>query len=389
MTSGTITLDNMVDIGTTSCGSNTKAGTYFYRTWSGGDNPGLHKIPQSYSMDLVTYEDRPFRYLDNANPSNPRIITGTVHSCFGVQAVIDNWNSNYQLALIAKLRKKVVGSDFNLGIFLGEGHQTLNMIGDTAKTLYHSYKAFRQGRFSTALSIALGQNEAFQKAHKIKHIKTRDYPSLLAKYQLKGSMYRSFRRDLASKHLEMVYGWLPLMEDAKDGAEALAHRLNVPQVFRVHVHDFAAGSFPNASPNRFLYGPCRTDVNIIAYLKEEGNIPTLHSLSDPLPVLWELTPWSFVVDWFFPIGTWLEARGVSNGLKGTFVTSTKFMYDIRLGLKGIFQEIDPIPYTYKRVKFRRVVSSNIDIPLPTIVPFKEAYSWKRALNAVALVLQRS
>lgn len=37
-------------------------------------------------------------------------------------------------------------------------------------------------------------------------------------------------------------------------------------------------------------------------------------LDDPLGLIWELTPYSFVVDWFLPVGQWLSSFRSIKGL---------------------------------------------------------------------------
>jgi hypothetical protein len=42
---------------------------------------------------------------------------------------------------------------------------------------------------------------------------------------------------------------------------------------------------------------------------------TIVGLSDPLSVAWEVVPFSFVLDWFLPIGNYIESFSAERGLK--------------------------------------------------------------------------
>jgi len=270
-----------------------------------------------------------------------------------------DFDGNDQLAILSKLREKVAGSDFNAGVFLGEGHKALKMITESATKIYNGYRAARHGDFVGA-----------------------------ARHLLSPTQFAAVRRKevVASNWLQLQYGWLPLMKDAYDGAQFLAHHLHYPlqKVVRVHRRR------PCRAYNNYLYA---TFDEAIAYAKvdikaiiAEKDVAELAGLRDPLSIGWELLPYSFVVDWFIPIGNYLQARPLSSSLKGTFITSVKLYAGFK-GVQGLNFEIDGGDrYRDETVHFYRYFDSILDVPLPNFKRLDKVASWKHCTNAVALLV---
>ncbi len=129
---------------------------------------------------------------------------------------------------------------------------------------------------------------------------------------------------------------------------------------------------------------------LIARLTEVDS-PKLNGLTDPSSVLWELTPWSFVIDWFIPIGNYLNARGLAQATTGTYVYSWT-SYE-KWSIDGY---VHPTPNTkttaspsieYMYLQVWRSISTSVTTPRPRMKPLGEVLSWKRAANAVALLTQ--
>lgn len=280
------------------------------------------------------------------------------------------WTASHDYRLFGKLREKVAGSSFNAGVFLGEGRQALTMIANAATSLAWGYRAAKQGDFRSAARYLVRNN---------------DRKKAVA------------REGVATNWLQLQYGWLPLLADVHDGAQFLAHHLNTPlqHVIKVRVSSTgptSGAAFQGNGYSRALNPVSYRETSIKAILKEV-NVYQLSGLTDPLSVAWELVPYSFVVDWFLPVGDYLSCRGLASAMSGTFVTSTKTCR----GFSGITgapnaygssQYIPPVvKLRTKEVNFSRTVSNSISVPKPQVVPLSEALSWKRAANAVALLSQ--
>lgn len=116
-----------------------------------------------------------------------------------------------------------------------------------------------------------------------------------------------YKRRSSSLFLEGIFGWVPLMQDIHDAFETLseAHR-----------------SSPVRAKNSIVYSENVNDANnrlavqteLGAMVGAQGRMynPNLALLSDlglinPAAVLWDKVPYSFVVNWFIPIGGYLNS----------------------------------------------------------------------------------
>lgn len=318
-----------------------------------------------YSLTHQVDNDVIFSYR-NPPPFSNIWKTGTgANTGFFNPSFSSGWTSNNDIALIGKLREAVAGSDFNAGVFLGEGREALSMISNAAIRIAASLRALKKGNLQKA-----------------------------AEMLTKGTTrHQGSRKTTASNWLELQYGWLPLLKDAENGAKFLAHQMSVPLQHVVRV----SGSANGVASNLYVYATLTssrvyTRKSIKAILKEK-DIIALSGLTDPLSVAWELVPYSFVIDWFIPIGNYLSARGLSQSLSGTFVTSTKFYRKgsgatiTAAGAPSLELDGRQSGCSKELITFDRTISSALAVPLPSVKPLSQVLSWKRATNAIALLSQ--
>lgn len=283
------------------------------------------------------------------------------------------FGANDQLKLVSKLRDRVRGGSFNPALFIGEGHQTLRMIGDTAVRLARAYSAVRRGDVSGAFKhLAIDR-------------KVRKVPP-------------TSRASIGSRWLELKYGWMPLLQDMKDGAELLNHQIHTPTrtTFRAR-HKVARTDLANHGYSTMKYAGATAYISrdIKAILSEQGSWPEMTGIANPELVAWELLPFSFVVDWFMPFGTYLEARAAARSLRGLYVTSTKTFVMVT-GHVGIPQYAGSYytkeewlgpPNWYQSTSISRTISTSLDVPMPEVKPLSESLSVQHCLNGLALLAQ--
>lgn len=402
MTTGNVTEDSRRSLPNTQ-GLYGRSGN---RTWNGADNAKITRPKRAKKYTLVTFEVLVWRFgkqikqvhtyknrvytPNDPPPKRARLnredhaYTTTYNSRFdgkmqlrdgrlftnaGAGYFIDGhaapWSANAEIALLGKLREKVAGSGFNAGVMLGESSRAISMIGETATKLAKAYLLTKKGKVRQAAKVLTGQDPGRVKGFK---------PSTAT----------------SSNWLQLQYGWLPLLADAKNGAEFLSHHFNVPLTTTVVVQQttkfgsFTSSSASNAKPTEVRY---LTRRRIKASLTEK-NITALAGLTDPLSVAWELVPYSFVVDWFIPIGNWLSARALSNAITGKFVVSTKTECKVIGMTLNQANHIGHCP-EYRRTigSFTRVISNSLSVPTPEFKTFSQVLSLKRALNGIALLHQ--
>lgn len=256
----------------------------------------------------------------------------------------------------------------NLAVAYAERQDTVNLVAKTFRRLVHAVKSLKKGRYKEVAS-AFGID-----AKSINVIKLDTL-------------------DLASKWLALQYGWLPLLSDIR---KALEFTLPKPVTFtykftgvdNIRNKPFTSvnGHFGNFSADDRVTvdGLCTVVDPTIVTMNQLG-------LLNPMTVLWEKLPWSFVVDWALPIGKWLEQQTALLGLRlsnqGETVTR-KAWWQVKskpYSLAGTGYTItQDIPWAYGGFskKKNRTVGLN---PVPILPQFKNPLSTTHALNALALM----
>lgn len=123
---------------------------------------------------------------------------------------------------------------------------------------------------------------------------------------------RTDPKKAADLWLEWWFGWLPLFKDLHEATDALQR--DIP-LRRTIVGKASSGKLVR---NDTVIGPYyRTIESLTVRLREkiqarvEVSNPNLYKatqlgLTNPATVLWEIVPFSFVVDWVIPVGKFLE-----------------------------------------------------------------------------------
>jgi hypothetical protein len=352
-----------------------------------------HREPHAYTKSILRYDCLPCQfasgYYSNRLVGSDwawSVVTG------GDVALTNLITANDHNKLINGLWSEIKGSDFNMSVFLGESPQALRMIADTAIRVSKSVWHLRQGDAGGALrSLVEGTSRApLVRRFDANHALSR-YPNL-----------RGDARAQANLFLEMQYGWRPLLSDVKAASEALAQQLEFPFrkkiTKRIEVKGAnkrtGGGSYWTYNESAFLPGQFsvrRSDTHmrmITAYFSEEPSLAAKLGLLDPELVAWELVPFSFVADWFIPIGSYLEARGAASKMTGLFVTSDKRVRsEWGITTSGSLATNIPggIPGTFTRGWFTRSLSTNLTAAVPEMKPLNKVATWEHAANAIALV----
>jgi hypothetical protein len=123
-------------------------------------------------------------------------------------------------------------------------------------------------------------------------------------------------RDLANGWLQWQYGWKPLVGDVFRAAdESIRVVLNKLEKLRVRAtipimvngtttREIISSSF---KPIVVAEGKGKTSCTICVTYEVPSFDPARWSSLNPISLGWELIPYSFVVDWFYDIGSWLRA----------------------------------------------------------------------------------
>lgn len=272
---------------------------------------------------------------------------------------------------LSELLEQVKGHDFNLGVELGQAHQTVGLLTENLRKLGRAALALKRGDFATA-ARCLGASPRG----------TRLKPS-----------------DISGRWLELQYGWLPLISSSYEACKAFEAISNGPRksTFQVSKSRKAIWDLSTAplTASLLIGGKVRTSIQYEMY--EEMSFARQLGLLDPLSIAWELTPWSFVIDWFFPFGEYLSNLNQIPKLKGRWLItdslkvppgSVTCIWRATLGTGNFRGQIVRLPeFRYWMTKTRRTFSNNPPgVPFPRFKP--DFLNLHRFWNALSLAHQR-
>lgn len=173
----------------------------------------------------------------------------------------------------------------NLGVAFAEAQQTANLIGSTASRVGMAYNSFKRKQFRRGMQ------------------------------QLGAS-----GRKIPNSWLEAQYAWKPLLSDVYGAAEALAAHPRTNWTVTGKGSSRVTRSDDEFALNSGCGAKWVLERLSGAYVRLDfipGNVfldsLTRVGMTNPFEVVWEKVPFSFVVDWFLPIGNWLSSLDATLG----------------------------------------------------------------------------
>lgn len=305
--------------------------------------------------------------------SNPPIF-GAANSDYIYTDMSTLMKANSRDAAQVKALNAVGSNAANIGEDLATYMQTVRMFGNKVSLLHGALKAFKSKK----------QFKAYW------HRSSRD-------------IARSGDKKLAEAYLEYVYGWKPLVSDVYGVYQLLKEYSSGARPVIIHGHgsqhqttsfqskarvSSSTGEHMHTCTEKYssrcdLYGRVNPDLVAFRMLNQLG-------LLNPLSFAWEITPWSFVVDWLIPIGPMLSAFTAPIGLdfiSGTTATKMDRVWEgeFHCGLIGDTSLIDePLSYTVTDAGYDRIVHSTWPFPAPYLN--LNPLSGDRWLKALALAV---
>lgn len=339
-------------------GSSPYADFYMRKSWSGSDGKidAGHVKWNAYTMSAQTTFKRK---SDGYN----FYIAGTDED-----AHLISWAGNDDIALYSKLATAVRGHSFNLGVAAAELPQSLSMIALNITRISKAVTAIKHGRIDHAVRT-LGA--APIKSHNGKSFSQRALRST----------------DISSMWLEVQYGWRPLIQDVYEGMKAYSAVMDAPRRSVTIVTHRRKATETRLTPGSLILQDKSTEVSgrLIYEMSEALSVPRTLGLQNPAAVLWEKMPWSFVADWFIPVGTYLDAVSVVPNLSGRFLKTIK----VSTETSGVGTTVGYKNATIKcrAINLDRTVPVSLSVPLPQFVPLNDVLSPGRIKNALALLHQ--
>lgn len=286
-----------------------------------------------------------------------------------------------------KLRNNIRSSSFNAAQAYAERKMTANTIASTARMIAQAGMAVKRGDVMGA-ARALGVQ-----------------PSRSMKRRSKAGVVAD---SVANRWLEVQYGWKPLLQDVYGSMEQLARSRNNRLFYNASAS--VRGKFPSETVTDLMDHESWTgtnlqrvkrtqDLTIKMGVRYEQSCPPLATaaqlgITNPALLAWELLPFSFVADWFLPVGNFLSSLDATLGL--TFLSgysqdfrrmTTTVHHDANFRLKSdashtVFIAAKAASET---IRYERFVMT--DFPSAVLPHFKNPVSTTHAANAIALLVQ--
>lgn len=346
-------------------------------SWSGEDSPDpAHRRENAFSKTWVD-DNIPSGSYGYVNSSG-KWVWGGQGNLFTFSSNPNVWFmvANDELNLKSRLLSSVKGYGLNMAVSAAEGKQTVDLIKTSSLSVFKAYRQVRKGRITEAWKVLRDQN--LRQGRRF----ARRPPRV------------SHTLDVSSAWLSIRYGWQPLLNDVHSALSFIESRAKASEEdftrLRASITQTRNTSLENpvgylgSVTNRFTALAKVNTKWLSSFLTLEAS-----GVMDPELVAWEILPYSFVVDWFIPVGTYLEARSAIPRLSVSYILGKK----TEGFLTGPFSGTDKPGYRIYTIpvnssvhgSFQRVITA-WPTPLPS---FRNPFAnMKHAVDAVALWSQK-
>lgn len=369
-----------------------KSGSYNGRVRTWIRTPGYGSLPKD-SKPVNRYDDMNRKYSQGSYyAKRTHKVNGTVDYAFapgyiwtgtgldtnlGTALTSANASADVYAAESESMSRALVAisdAKVNLAVALAEARKTSDLILSTANRIDRAYRAFRRGNLREVASLL---DITPKRLHK--------------------------------SWLSYKYGWMPLLMDVKGAAEFFAQQhIGRPARFVVHGRALREktvdlsfpftpyGGLPQATLQRSIQWKNAAHTKIWCELTHPhyAELQQL-GLTNPALVAWELVPYSFVFDWFYSVGSWLQGLTALQGVSVRRVMQTSYI-DATWTQSAPSTVRSDATYTYeelgysasaKRKQFGRGAPS-VD-PLALKIPKGNGLDFTRLVTSLALLRANS
>jgi len=383
----------------------------YYRTYSGGEpTPGYPRSQTFHSHNVSLVKVVPGLYQSLRHNRSNQTQTSNWIDCVsgpaigsGLASMLPSGSRNAvsltthvvgpRRISIERAMDAVVDQKVNLAQAFAERARTVSLIEDTANRLGRAIRHVRAKNYTEALyHLGFSRKEAAKRTRQMKKDRTKFVE----------------QDPVAADWLALQYGWKPLLSDVKGAAEKLAQthltkppliravgkaKASEPAEYRTRYYQSAGdllpiGTFSWTWTEKLTVAKTELRYQVTNEFLREGKSL---GITDPLTLAWELVPYSFVVDWFIPIGDFLRRLNYDSGLQyvggySSQHTSQRLTIDALAGNddNGWRSTLTSMgACSRESVLFTRDVWSSP--PVASFPRFEDPFTPTRALNAIALM----
>lgn len=258
-------------------------------------------------------------------------------------------------------KNKIGDQRINLSVTAGEGRKAALGIIENGHRVMTAFNAIRKGKFKDvrdALRVSGGRDPV--------------------------------GKDASSQWLEYQYAWTPLLMDVKNGYDEFRRKALDPNcIFSVVRNVSETGSINSHTYDGWrILGSCEKKTQVKLWFTIDD--PYLYrmqqlGLANPASLAWELLPFSFVVDWFLPIGELIESTTATMGTKFHAGYNTQFIendcYAIDVPGSAVSLQSSTVQHIRTR-QYDRQPYRDFPKPVPYI---KDPFSLSHGLSFLALL----
>jgi len=298
--------------------------------------------------------------------------------------------SSLDNSVITGLRLKMKDQHVNLVQMYAERKQTADLFADTALKLTRAISAVRKGDIvGAAKAVGISASR-------------RGFSSVSR--NIRNATGNEKEKQISRAWLALQYGWKPLLDDCYGAAEQIAQANTRNQQTRVSrtksiTENLSTSNHFNESLVGYWssYETAQTvEIKYVLHYSVPGTIDHLLSqigVTNPAMIAWELMPWSFVIDWFLPVGNFINQLDATAGLQFVSGSKTTFSRTNATGTRYYNKPLTPISGGALGVvtKSTNIVSVNrvkiLSFPTAGAPSFKNPFSFQHLANAMALLSQ--
>lgn len=203
---------------------------------------------------------------------------------------------------------------------------------------------------------------------------------------------------VGKQYLQYTYGVKPLLSSIYGAAdESLRFCLNKTERFKVRTHDTSGDFYVSGytidggySQEYKASGMCKRGLEIGVTLRTDGFDISRWTSLNPVSLAWELTPFSFVADWFVDVGSYLR------NYETAIINSNRFVDGYITEVQAVdcgYSHAKSQPYGWTEVASGSLKSRYIhrsvlnNYPSPRLPSFKADLGSSRLLSSASLLSQ--